>query len=58
MNTIENLAIEESPLGRSFAARRQHLSTTGKTLAYTIVQTTELSAGRVTRQINVFDPDA
>ena len=57
-NTIENLSLEETSRGQFVRrARLQHRSRdTGETLDYVIVQTTELDAGRVVRQVNVLDP--
>ena len=56
-STIANLTIQESAPGRFVRrARLQHRSTTGKTLSYTIIQTTHLAQGRVVRQINLLDP--
>ena len=57
-STIENLSLEESSRG-SFVrrARLHHRSrATGETLDYVIVQTTELDAGWVVRQVNALDP--
>ena len=57
-NTIDNLALEETSRGRFVRRARLHHRSraTGETLDYVIVQTTELDAGRVVRQINVLDP--
>lgn len=57
-NTIENLSLEETSRGHFVRrARLQHrLRDTGETLDYVIVQTTELDAGRVVRQVNVLGP--
>ncbi len=58
-NTIENLSLEETSRGSFIRrARLRHRSReTGETLDYVIVQTTELEAGRVVRQVNVLVPD-
>lgn len=56
-NTIENLSIAESAPGRFVRrARLRHRPRDGgDELDYAIVQTTELRAGRVVRQVNVLD---
>lgn len=56
-STIENLDLEESSPGRFVRrARLVHRPlTTGETLDYVIVQTTEVRSGRVVRQVNVLD---
>lgn len=58
-NTIENLSLGEAAPGRIVRrARLSHSSrATGETLAYEIVQTTELRHGRVVRQVNVLAPE-
>ena len=57
-STIENVSLEEATRGKIVRrARLRHRSTaTGETLSYAIVQTTELSCGRVVRQLNALDP--
>ncbi len=56
-NTIENLSLEEASPGRIVRrARLRHRSlATGEALDYVVVQSTELEAGRVIRQVNVLD---
>jgi ketosteroid isomerase-like protein len=50
---IENLSLDEAAPGRFVRrARLWHTSRGGETLSYSIVQTTELEAGRVVRQVN------
>ena len=52
-STIENLALEEAAPGRIVRrARLRHLGEGADVLEYTILQTTELRAGRVVRQLN------
>lgn len=54
-NTIENISLDEMSSG-SFVRRaclHHRSSTTGESLDYSIVQTTELKHGRVVRQMNV-----
>lgn len=57
-NTIENLSLEETLRGKVVRrARLQHRPhDMSETLDYVIVQTTDLDAGRVVRQVNVLDP--
>ncbi len=57
-STIENLSLEEASHGHFVRrARLRHRSlATGETLDYVIVQTTEVDAGRVVRQVNALDP--
>ncbi len=57
-STIENLSLEEASHGHFVRrARLRHRSlATGETLDYMIVQTTEVDAGRVVRQVNALDP--
>jgi hypothetical protein len=59
-NTIENLSLEETSRGRFVrrARLRHRRHDTSATLDYVIVQTTDLDAGRVVRQVNVLDPAA
>jgi len=54
-NTIENLSLEQAAAGKIVRRARLHhrSSASGAELDYVIVQSTELHAGRVTRQINV-----
>lgn len=53
VSTIENLALDEAAPGRFVRrARLYHRSSEGSELSYSIVQTTELTAGRVSRQVN------
>jgi ketosteroid isomerase-like protein len=56
-STIENLSLDEAARGCIVrrARLRHRSSATGESFAYVIVQTTELQAGRVVRQINVLD---
>lgn len=56
-NSIENLSLEESSPGRFVRrARLQHRARDpGEDLDYVVLQTTELDAGRVVRQINVLE---
>ena len=58
-STIENLSLGEAAPGRIVrrARLRHRCSATGETLAYEIVQTTELAGGRVVRQVNVLEPE-
>ncbi len=58
-NTIENLSLDQAAGGRIVrrARLRHRSSATGAALDYVIVQSTELDAGRVSRQINVLEPD-
>lgn len=58
-NTIENLSLEETSRGHVVRrARLRHRShDTSETLDYVVVQTTELDAGRVVRQVNVLDSE-
>jgi ketosteroid isomerase-like protein len=50
---IENLSLDESAPGRFVRrARLSHRRRDGTELVYEIVQTTELEAGRVVRQVN------
>jgi len=57
-SAIENLSLEEAAPGRF--VRRASLvhrpGDGGDVLAYSIVQTTELAAGRVVRQVNALEP--
>lgn len=56
-NTIENLSLDEAAPG-SFVRRarlRHRESATGASLDYVVIQTTQLKAGRVVRQVNVLD---
>ncbi len=56
-NTIENLSLDQTAPG-SFVRRarlRHRTSATGSSLDYVIVQTTDLKAGRVVRQVNVLE---
>ena len=57
-SAIENLSVEEAPPGHIVrrARLRHRSSTTGESLDYVILQTTELEGGRVIRQVNVLDP--
>ena len=56
-SAIENLSVEEAAPGRIVRrARLRHRSgTTGESLDYVVLQTTELEGGRVVRQVNVQD---
>ncbi len=56
-SAIENLSVEEAAPGRIVRrARLRHRSdTTGESLDYVVLQTTELEGGRVVRQVNVLD---
>ncbi len=58
-STIENLSVEEAAPGHIVRrARLRHRSgTTGESLDYVVLQTTELEGGRVVRQVNVLDGD-
>lgn len=52
-SAIENLSLEEAEPGRFIRrARLTHRPRDGGALVYEIVQTTELRAGRVVRQVN------
>ncbi len=57
-SAIENLSVEEAAPGHIVrrARLRHRSSTTGESLDYVILQTTELEGGRVIRQVNVLDP--
>ena len=56
-SAIENLSLEEAAPGRFVRrARLLHRPAEGDALAYSIVQTTELAAGRVVRQVNALEP--
>jgi len=59
-NSIENLMLREAHPGSFVRTARLHhrSSATNETLDYTIVQTTELRAGRVVRQINLLEATA
>jgi len=56
-SAIENLALEEAAPRRFVRrARLVHRPAEGDVLAYSILQTTELAAGRVVRQVNAVGP--
>ena len=57
-NSIVNLSVDEASPTRfvRHARLHHHSSVTGETLDYSIVQTTELNRGRVTRQVNILVP--
>jgi hypothetical protein len=59
-STIENLSLDEATRGCIVrrARLRHRASAPGESLDYVIVQTTQLQAGRVVRQLNVLDHDA
>ena len=58
-SAIENLSLREAEPGRFVrTARIRHAGGPGReTLEYTILQTTELSGGRVVRQVNELETD-
>jgi hypothetical protein len=53
-NSIVNVSVDEASPERfvRHARLHHHSSVTGETLDYSIVQTTELTRGQVTRQVN------